>query len=116
VNKADIIAKTLGEMVRHREPDPEYVATVVVLTLNERVPEGDSKLCEDFKHLNVKCCPTCHTFYAHYEMEAIDLPEGGKAWLCHAVRCALFPETRVEENSPEAKTLKAMFGQGTSEE
>jgi hypothetical protein len=116
VTKADIITKTLADMAHKHEGDPDYVAAVVLPALNERVPEGDSKTCGDFKHLDVECCDTCHTFYAQYEMEAIDLPEGGKAWVCHAVRCALFPETRVDENFAEAKVFEKLFGGGTSEE
>lgn len=109
MKKADIIAKTIHDMARKHERDAQYKAEVVVPTLNERVPEGDSKTCEDFKHLNLECCETCHTFYAHYEMDAVDLPDGSKAWICHAVKSALIPEKLTEKEAARRKVMDAML-------
>jgi len=51
----------------------------------------DIKTCEDFRHLNVACCATCHD-YPHYDMSLIDLPRGGKAWVCETVKWAIHPQ------------------------
>ena len=37
------------------EQDEEEFVTSV---LQDRLPDGDIKTCEDFQHLNVKCCNT----------------------------------------------------------
>ena len=111
MTKAEIIAKTIRDMAQKYGPDEEYEAEVIIPTLNDRVPEGDSKTCENFTHLNVGCCETCHTFYAHYEMDVVELPDGGKAWICHAVKNALFPETKVDKNSTQTKTLNDILGE-----
>jgi hypothetical protein len=42
----------------------------------------DIPTCDDFRHLNVECCDTCHNFHPHYETKQIDLRSGG--WVCHA--------------------------------
>ena len=115
MTKADIIEKTLSDMARVHDTDPDYNAAVVIPTLNERVPDGDSKTCDDFKHLNVECCEACHTFYAHYEMEALDLPEGGKAWVCHSVGSALFPE-REKASTGQVQSFEDLLGGSGSAE
>jgi hypothetical protein len=51
--------------------EPAY-QTIVIAELQRKLPEGvEIKTCEDFKHLNVECCDTCHNFYPHYEMKVI---------------------------------------------
>jgi hypothetical protein len=69
VTKNEIIEKTLKEigprLDEHEvpyseEPDREEI---VIAELQKRLPETGIKTCEDFRHLNVRCCNTCHTFY-----------------------------------------------------
>ena len=112
MEKTEIIAKTIADMVRGHAPDPEYVARIVVSTLKERVPEGDIRTCEDFQDLHVACCPICHIFYPHFEMVVIDLPNV-KAWVCHTVWLCLFPDSKVHESSPKAHMLNEMLGRET---
>lgn len=61
---------------------------IVLATLNERLPEGDIKTCEDLS-IDVQCCDICHSVYPHYDMYVEDLPDGSKAWICCRVRSAL---------------------------
>ena len=101
MTKKGIIATTLREMSRicpvndppsggQQEDDEEFVISVLL----DLLPEGmDIGVCKDFPYLAVECCATCHNFYPHYDMVLVNLPHGGKAWVCHAVRLALFPET-----------------------
>lgn len=106
LTKNDIIEKTIREFEEHvgQEIAPE-LREHIVNVLNERLPEEDIKTCEDFKYLNCECCETCHTFYAESEMWLVDLPDGGKAWICNGIRGELFPETKVDESNPEKKLL-----------
>jgi hypothetical protein len=62
------------------------------------IPLTVSKIrtCEDFPHLKVECCPTCHHFYPHYEISVIDLPNGGRAWVCDTVKWAIYSEQHRE--------------------
>jgi hypothetical protein len=105
MTKSEIIAITLRALhedqglLAAEEPGCESLEDyedVVIVTLQERLPEGNIQVCEDFKGLNVKCCQTCHTFYPHYEMAVVDLSDGGKAWLCCPVRSALLPKSQVD--------------------
>lgn len=78
------------------------------------------KTCEDFRHLNVECCETCHNFYAHYEMKVIQLPDGSPAWVCDSVEWAIYPERYQalkdwSKNSPEGKLLREIFGEDADE-
>jgi hypothetical protein len=113
VTKAEIIAQTLGSM--NLNDEPEY-QELVIAELDRKLPDGvEIKTCEDFRHLNVKCCDTCHNFYPHYEMKVIDLPDGSPAWVCDTVRWAIYPEEYQKlqdwsRNSPEGKLLSKIFG------
>jgi len=98
VTKNQIITKTLAEMKQgcgdtvRSEPDPNEeldYEELVISTLREQLPDDDVNTCEDFERLKTRCCDTCHRFYPHYDMYLDDLPTGGKAWLCCAVRAAL---------------------------
>jgi len=93
--------------------EPDYEEHVLE-TLHEKLPEGvDIKTCDDFKQLGVECCETCHRDYPHYEMSLIDLPDGGKAWVCDHVKWALFPEQCEElRKSPLHKRLKKILCPG----
>ena len=87
MTKDEIIQKTLQET--NCTPDDDQG---VVEMLARRLPDGvDIKTCEDFRYLNVKCCDTCHQI-PETEMKLIDLPDGGKAWVCDQVEWAIYPE------------------------
>lgn len=96
MDKAEIIARTLTQMKRtfvnqpphSYEPDEEEF---VVSVLQDALPNGDIRTCEDFGHLDVECCGVCHEI-PHFELSLIELPDGGKAWVCHAMKQALNPE------------------------
>jgi hypothetical protein len=108
MTKNEIIEKTLKAVREHQGVDRldlEHEAYFVT-TLKERLPDGDIKTCEDFKHLTVECCETCHTFLPETEMYLVELPEGGKAWICCPVHSALFPKPKVDESNPEQKLLE----------
>jgi hypothetical protein len=113
VTKAEIIAETLRAAKLDDEPDYQ---PIVIAELQRKLPEGvEIKTCEDFKHLNVECCDTCHNFYPHYEMRLIELPDGSPAWVCDTVRWAIYPEEyrKLQErsrNTPEGKLLSKIFG------
>jgi hypothetical protein len=122
MRKAEIIRKTLIEMrpmslesVPPYSDEPDYEETVIA-ELQGRLPDNvDIKTCEDLKHLSVECCDACHGDYAHYEMSLIDLPDGGKAWVCDPVRWAIYPEQKQQlkewqRNSPAGKLLRHIFG------
>jgi hypothetical protein len=121
MTKEDIIGKTLREMkpisVSGEEAfcDESDEEEFIISVLRDVLPEGvDIQTCEDFRHLNVVCCETCHHFYPHYEMQVIDLPTGGKAWLCDSVKWAIYPEKYRElqewaRTSPEGKLLRTIF-------
>lgn len=99
MNKDEIIKKTLDEMrgergllrrsEDQRDDDIDEYEDLVIATLLERLPEGDSQTCKDFKDIDVPCCESCHRGYAHYEMHLENLPGCGKAWVCCAVRGVL---------------------------
>ena len=118
MTKADIISRTLRDEMERIPPDREPSSDereyeeIVIAELNRRLPDGvDIKTCDDFRPLNVGCCETCHHFYSHYEMKLIDLPDGGKAWVCDAVMWAVYPGEyrKLQEwwrNSPRGKLLR----------
>jgi hypothetical protein len=62
MKKAEIIEKTLRAMKLispedlppfSDEPDEEEF---IISVLQDVLPDGDIKTCEDFRHLNVECC------------------------------------------------------------
>jgi hypothetical protein len=121
MTKNEIIEKTLKEMgTPPLENEPPYSEEreheeIVLAELQRRLPDAETKTCDDFKHLNTACCETCHTSYPHYDMNLIDLPDGAKAWVCDAVEWAIYPERREElrlwwRNSAEGKRLSQILG------
>jgi len=94
----------------------EAIAKYTRIKLERRLPAVQTfKTCEDFRHLDVECCDSCHSF-AIYEMEAVPLPEGGYAWVCCALDRAIRPEWHAERDKRFAKTaagklVKRMFGE-----
>ena len=103
LTRGEVIEKTLkemglllpSEMRAHPGDDPCFLAGVIT-ELQHRLPYGNIKTCGAFKHLNAGCCDSCHTACPYYEMSLIDLPEGGKAWVCENIELAIFPERYPE--------------------
>jgi hypothetical protein len=111
LTKAEIIDRTLAAFGLDDE-NRQFALD----ELQKRLPDVDIKTCEDFKHLNVECCEDCHHVYPHYDMSVIDLPDGGKAWVCDTVKWAIYPEKYQElqewwKNSPAGKLLNEIFGE-----
>jgi hypothetical protein len=120
MDKAGIIEKTLreiGQFAPANEPcgDEQNEEAFIISVLQDSLPDGvDIRTCEDFRHLNIRCCETCHNFYPHYEMSLIDLPYGGKAWVCDAVKQAIYPE-RYRTPQEAMSLLKLVFGEDVGE-
>ncbi len=98
MTKDEIIAKTLRELklmpLESQPPSSDEQALIDYVTaeLMEKLPDGiDIRTCDDFKHLGAQCCETCHEL-PDTEMYVIDLPDGGKAWVCDQVQWAIYPE------------------------
>ena len=84
MTKEEIIAKIISDL-----SCPSDYLDVVTAELRRRLPNQPLNTCDDFAFLSEKCCETCHTFYAHYDMDLIQSPEGGWAWVCCSVRDAI---------------------------
>jgi hypothetical protein len=70
------------------DDEPDYRESVLA-TLRDRLPDDvDIRTCSDFRNLGEQCCEPCHA-YPHYDMYLVDLPSGGQAWICCAVRRSL---------------------------
>ena len=112
MDKAEIIAQTLMEMNRRMVNQPpctdEEESAFIISVLQDVLPDGDIKTCDDFRHLNAQCCQICHD-NPHYELSVIVLPEGGKAWVCDAVKHAIYPEGYRRCQEAE-QMLTKMFG------
>lgn len=110
MNKAEIISKTLKAMMLvspvqqspfSEEQDEE---ALIVSILQDVLPNGvDILTCEDFKHLGVQCCDSCHDF-PQYDMSVINLPYGGKAWVCDTVKLALYSPISGGQSERLART------------
>ncbi len=122
MTRDEVIQKTLRDLNMVSEAGDrtcdEETYSQVVGHLRARLPDGiDIKTCEDFAHLGAECCDTCHHFYSEYEMEFIDLPDGGKAWVCDQVEWAIYPERKreLEEWSREqAELFEKLYGKKPS--
>src|ERR1700722_1764454 len=89
------------------EPDEEgFVSS----GLRDLLPQADIKTCEDFRYLNVECCQICHE-NAAYEMSVVTLPDGCHAWLCDAVKSAIFPERYRDSRETEEILRKSSVTQ-----
>jgi hypothetical protein len=122
MNKAEIIAKTMkdmGPIGLQTEPpfsDEQDEEELIIFVLQDVLPDNmEIKVCDDFLHLNVQCCETCHEFYPHYDMSLIDLPDGGKAWVCDFVKWALYPEKYRAIDVPEDRPFRQIFGEHLDE-
>lgn len=120
MNRDKIIAKTLEDMRRYESPHgeevhqrseerDEYDLSVTIPELMKRLPDGEVLTCADFDFPE-ECCESCHYAYAHYDMELVDLPDGRKAWICCAVRRALFHEPDQLGGSEEVNLEEALGG------
>ena len=99
LTKIQVIEKTVADMGRYwcwedGSDSGDYAGwlAVVVAELERRLPDGVIKTCGSFQHLHAACCDACHTYYPHREMSLLDLPDGGKAWVCHNIERAICPE------------------------
>jgi hypothetical protein len=95
MNRAEIIAKTLMEMTRRMVNQPpctdEEESAFIISVLQDALPDGDIKTCEDFQTLNAPCCQICHA-NPHYEMSIVLTADGSQAWVCDPVKHALRPQ------------------------
>ena len=108
MTKAEIIELTLQQIEYRQNPPPEEIADCVgiegyddfvIATLNELLPSGNIKTCEDFTYLGVACCPVCHRYYPHFDVKLVTLPDGSKAWICCRLRTALLePDSKMNES------------------
>ena len=119
MTKQEIIALTLQQIEYRQNPPPEEIADsvvidgyddIVIAELNEQLPEGEIKTCEDFKHLNVECCEICHRYYPHYDVKLVTLPDGSKAWICCRLRTALCEPDSAADQSTEFVDIEQVLG------
>src|SRR5271163_4254748 len=111
--RAEIIEKTMREMDRllPLAEDPQSGEegrdlSIVIRELQQRLPpDGKTKTCAAFHHLNAGCCNSCHTYRPHNSMSLIDLPDGGKGWVCCAVEWAIYPDRYVESMKRYAESM-----------
>lgn len=69
------------------------------------------RTCEDFGHLGIACCDSCHMGYPHYELDLIELERGGCAWICCALGRALNPAHHQQLlNSPIYQNIGKFLG------
>ena len=112
MTRNEIIAKTLTKIrphfEQHKAPYSEELdcQTTVIAALQVRLPETDIKTCEDFRHLRVTCCDTCHQFYPHYEMSLVDLLDVSKGWVCDPV----FQNISVRDDHGKVRTTSVIGG------
>jgi hypothetical protein len=111
--RGEIIEKTLREMcmLSLSEQDPQSIDFLSgVITQHQRrlPPDTKIKTCGAFKYLNAGCCDPCHASHSHYEMDLIELPDGGKAWVCHGIEWAIYPEPYAELKEWSRNTPKGM--------
>jgi hypothetical protein len=101
MKKAQILEKILNEFRNDskeaylpQRDDADYEKVIVAAlekSLQNVEPDIDIRTCEDFSHLNVKCCECCHGLYQHYEISLIEIENGGSSWICCALDQVLNP-------------------------
>ena len=103
MTKDQLIEKTIADMSRcwcwgdgSDSSDHACCIAVVVAELERRLPHGVIKTCGCFQRLHAGCCDRCHSYFPHRQMSLVDLHDGGKAWVCHAVEAAIFPGRRTD--------------------
>jgi hypothetical protein len=50
------------------------------------------------------CCDACHPCHPHRQMSLVDLPDGGKAWVCHEIERVIFPGRSGERHALRRNT------------
>jgi len=105
LTKMQVIEKTLVEMSRYWRwladcecGDCAGYLGIVAAELDVRLPDGVIRTCGSFQYLNAVCCDRCHTYYPQRQMRLLDLPDGAKAWVCHEIERAIFPQRRSESH------------------
>jgi hypothetical protein len=119
MTKIEIIEVTLQNVDYRRNPFPAEIANPeglkanddqVIAELEDRLPEGDIKTCEEFEYLRAECCDNCHTSYPHYDMYLVSLPDGSHGWICCSVRRALLNLDSDPDYLRELAALKEALG------
>lgn len=95
--RSEIIERTIEWMGLEEDSyaDPADSARIegfvdhLIDILAEQLPDGDIKICDDFRELGVACCNGCHYYHPETGMKLVTLPDGGKAWLCCELRKSL---------------------------
>jgi hypothetical protein len=95
--RSEIIERTIESMGIEEDSSADPADSVrsedfvdhLIATLAQQLPDGDIKVCEDFKDLGVACCATCHYYHPETGMKLAALPDGSKAWVCCELRTAL---------------------------
>jgi hypothetical protein len=98
-------ALTREEFYQQSAELDEYDRSITIPELMKRLPDSEILTCKEFD-FPVECCDSCHYFYAHYDMDLVDLPDGRKAWICCTVRGALFHEP----SGPDVDLEEALGG------
>jgi hypothetical protein len=107
--RSEIIERTLEQMGIEEDSyaDPADSARIedlvdhIIATIAEQLPDGDIKICDDFKELGVACCNGCHYHHPETGMKLGTLPDGSKVWLCCELRTALLGPDPPVKKSPE---------------
>ena len=113
MKKSEIIEKTLRDLRASEERDANR-ESMINFELQNRLPETEIRICDDFKHLKAACCKVCHENPA-YELELFALPNGEKAWVCHGIAGAIYPERTAHEHRKAEEMLWHIFGQADPE-
>jgi hypothetical protein len=101
MTKLEIIAKTIAEL-----SCPSDYIEVVTAELRRRLPDQAITTCDDFAVLSErKCCETCHTFYAHYDMDLIKIQEDEWAWVCCSVCDAIRLQVQSNASNTEVRDM-----------
>jgi hypothetical protein len=109
--RSEIIQRTIESMGIEEDSyaDPadsvriERFVDHLIDILAEQLPDGDIKICDDFKELGVACCNGCHYYHPETGMKLVTLPDGSKAWLCCNLRTALLGPSGIEQPAAEVK-------------
>jgi hypothetical protein len=121
VKKSEVISRTLEQFWNEpsedgdtplEEVDPTNpIVAALEAALRGADPDTDIRTCEDFSHLQVECCDTCHHSYPHYDMALVDLESGDNAWICCAMDVTLNPGKHPKLKNPrEYVDLSTLLG------
>jgi len=105
-NKSEILAlyeETLAASLQNGTMDEsslrgeEAFNRKMVAYIDDQLGDGSYLTCEDFGYTGRQCCPVCHEEYPD-EMCIERLPDGRKAWICCAIRRAVYHNP---QNAPD---------------